>query len=70
VQQSNFHDYSPLRMNEMPIVETHFLQSDAPMGGLGEPGTPPIAPAVCGAIFAATGQRIRKLPISASLAAT
>jgi isoquinoline 1-oxidoreductase beta subunit len=63
VQQSNFHDYAPLRMNEMPLVETHFLRSDAPMGGLGEPGTPPIAPAVANALFALTGQRLRALPL-------
>jgi isoquinoline 1-oxidoreductase beta subunit len=68
VQQSNFNDYAPLRMNEMPVVETHFVRSDGPMGGMGEPGTPCIAPAVCNAIFAATGKRIRKLPIATSLA--
>lgn len=67
VQQSNFHDYAPLRMNEMPVVETHIIASDAPMGGAGEPGTPCIAPAVCNAIFAATGKRIRELPISRAL---
>jgi isoquinoline 1-oxidoreductase subunit beta len=68
VEQSNFDSYEPLRMNEMPVVETHFVPSDAPMGGMGEPGTPCIAPAVCNAIFAATGKRIRKLPIASSLA--
>jgi isoquinoline 1-oxidoreductase subunit beta len=67
VQQSNFHDYAPLRMNEMPVVETHIVASGAAMGGAGEPGTPCIAPAVCNAIFAATGKRIRELPISRSL---
>jgi isoquinoline 1-oxidoreductase subunit beta len=68
VQQSNFDDYAPLRMKEMPLVETHIVPSNGPMGGIGEPGTPCIAPAVCNAIFAATGKRIRKLPISTSLA--
>jgi isoquinoline 1-oxidoreductase beta subunit len=63
VQQSNFHDYPMLRMNEMPTVEVHIVPSDAPAGGVGEPGVPPLAPAVCNAIFAATGKRIRKLPI-------
>jgi isoquinoline 1-oxidoreductase beta subunit len=68
VQQSNFNDYAPLRMNEMPVVDTHIVPSDGPMGGIGEPGVPCIAPAVCNAIFAATGKRIRRLPIASSLA--
>jgi isoquinoline 1-oxidoreductase beta subunit len=63
VQQSNFNDYEPLRMREMPVVEVHIVPSSAAPGGVGEPGTPPIAPAVCNAIFALTGKRIRKLPI-------
>jgi CO/xanthine dehydrogenase Mo-binding subunit len=63
VQQSNFHDYQMLRMNEMPVIDVHIVPSTEAQGGVGEPGTPPIAPAVCNAIFAATGKRIRKLPI-------
>jgi isoquinoline 1-oxidoreductase beta subunit len=63
VQQSNFHDYPMLRINEMPVVETHIMQSPHPPGGVGEPAVPPIAPAVANAIFAATGKRIRRLPI-------
>jgi isoquinoline 1-oxidoreductase beta subunit len=65
VQQSNFHDYPMLRINEMPIVEVHIVPSNASPGGVGEPGVPPLAPAVCNAIFAGTGKRIRKLPIRA-----
>ena len=63
VQQSNFHDYEMLRLADMPLVEVHIVPSTEAPGGVGEPGTPPIAPAVCNAIFAATGKRIRKLPI-------
>jgi isoquinoline 1-oxidoreductase beta subunit len=63
VQQSNFHDYPMLRINEMPAVEVHIVSSKAPSGGVGEPGVPPLAPAVTNAIFAGTGKRIRKLPI-------
>lgn len=63
VEQSNFHDYRMLRMNEMPKVEVHIVPSREAPGGMGEPGTPPIAPAVANAIFAATGKRIRKLPL-------
>src|SRR5262249_36048028 len=62
VQESNFHDYQPLRMFEMPHVEVHVIQSGAPMGGIGEPATPPIAPAVGNAVFALTKQRLRTLP--------
>jgi isoquinoline 1-oxidoreductase subunit beta len=68
VQQGNFNDYPVLRIEEMPRIETHIIKSIGPMGGVGEISTPCIAPAVCNAIFAATGKRIRRLPISASLA--
>jgi len=63
VEQSNFHDYAPLRMNEMPRVEVHIVPSNAKPTGVGEPGTPVIAPAVANALFAATGKRVRTLPI-------
>jgi isoquinoline 1-oxidoreductase beta subunit len=67
VQQSNFHDYRMLRINEMPVVEVHILDSGHPAGGLGEPGVPSVAPAVCNAIYALTGKRIRRLPIDTAL---
>jgi isoquinoline 1-oxidoreductase subunit beta len=63
VQQSNFHDYPVLRFDEMPHVETHIVKSSDSMGGVGEPAVPPLAPAVTNAIFAATGRRVRRLPI-------
>jgi isoquinoline 1-oxidoreductase beta subunit len=63
VQQTNFHAYPLLRIDEMPTVEVHILDSGEAPGGLGEPGVPTVAPAVCNAIFAATGKRIRRLPI-------
>lgn len=65
VEQRNFYDYKMLRMNEMPKCEVHIVPSTEKHGGVGEPGTPPIAPAVVNAIFAATGKRIRSLPIRA-----
>ncbi|MCK5324518.1 MAG: xanthine dehydrogenase family protein molybdopterin-binding subunit, partial [Woeseiaceae bacterium] len=64
VEQSNFHDYRMLRMNEAPAVETYIINGGGPLGGGGEPGTPPIAPAFTNAIFDATGIRIRELPVS------
>ena len=66
VQQSNFHDYPLLAMDEMPEVEVHIIDSEADPGGVGEPGTPPIAPAVANAVFAATGRPVRQLPIDLS----
>ena len=61
--QDNFHVYEPLRISEMPKVETFILPSTAAPGGIGEPGLPPIAPAVANALFALTGKRVRRLPI-------
>lgn len=65
VEQSNFNDYPSLRIDEMPRVEVHIVPSTEPPTGVGEPGVPPIAPAVANAIFAATGVRVRSLPIRA-----
>jgi isoquinoline 1-oxidoreductase subunit beta len=63
VQQSNFHDYKPVRMYEAPAVEVHIVPSTENPSGVGEPGVPPVAPAVANAVFAATGQRLRRLPL-------
>jgi isoquinoline 1-oxidoreductase beta subunit len=63
VQQSNFHDYQVLRISDAPEIFVTIVNSGERMGGAGEPGTPPIAPAITGAIYAASGKRIRKLPI-------
>lgn len=64
VVQGNYNDYRAVRMSEAPRIETHILNSDAPWGGAGEPGTPGIAPALIAAIHRATGLRIRELPVS------
>jgi len=66
VEQANFDSYQILRMNEAPAIEVHIVQSSEPPGGIGEPGTSAIVPAVTNAIFAATGKRLRKLPVDAS----
>jgi len=63
LQQENFDAYPVMRINEAPIIETHVVPSDEPPSGVGEPGLPPIAPAVANAIFALTGKRVRRLPM-------
>jgi isoquinoline 1-oxidoreductase beta subunit len=68
IQQGNFDDYPILRLEEAPAIDVHIVENGGPLGGLGEPGLPPLAPALAGAIFAATGKRIRRLPLSVSMA--
>nr|WP_315251114.1 xanthine dehydrogenase family protein molybdopterin-binding subunit [uncultured Duganella sp.] len=70
VEQSNFHDYRVLRMHETPQIETHIVASNEAPGGMGEPGTSALMPALANAVHAATGKRIRKLPIATALQAT
>jgi isoquinoline 1-oxidoreductase beta subunit len=64
VKQSNFNDYPMLRMKEMPKVEVHVVASSDPPHGMGEPGVPPLAPAVANAVFQATGTRLRSMPLA------
>jgi isoquinoline 1-oxidoreductase beta subunit len=63
VEQSNFHDFQVLRINEMPAIEVHIVASTDKPSGVGEPGVPVIAPALANALAAATGKRVRSLPI-------
>ena len=71
IVESNFHDHEMIHLADVPKITVAFVRSDAPEGGLGEPGVPPIAAAVTNAIFAATGIRVRRLPIKhADLRAT
>ncbi|WP_343732290.1 molybdopterin cofactor-binding domain-containing protein [Duganella sp.] len=70
VEQSNFHDYRVLRMHETPAIETHIVTSNEAPGGMGEPGTSALMPALANAVYAATGKRIRKLPIATALQAS
>lgn len=67
VKQGNFHDYPMLRIGDMPDIHVHIVKNTEEPGGVGEPGVPPIAPAVTNALFALTGKRVRKLPIRAEM---
>ena len=67
VEQSNFPDFDPMRMNQCPQIEVEVLETYHRMGGAGEPGTPPAMPALANAIFAATGKRVRSLPLSGEI---
>ncbi|HYG32382.1 MAG TPA: molybdopterin cofactor-binding domain-containing protein, partial [Methylophilaceae bacterium] len=67
VEQSNYDNYRVMRMNESPVIEVHLVTNAEAPGGIGEPGTAAIAPALTNAIFAASGKRIRKLPIASNL---
>jgi len=69
VEQGNFNDYRQMRFNEAPQIEVHLIRSELPPGGMGEVGTVSAAPALANAIHAATGVRLRKLPIDRSLLA-
>jgi isoquinoline 1-oxidoreductase beta subunit len=64
-RETNFNTYRVLRCNEMPEIDVHLIPSEAAPGGIGEVAVPPVAPAVCNAIFAATAKRLRRLPIAA-----
>lgn len=66
VEQGNFNDYPPVRMAAMPAVEVHIIPSTDPPGGVGEPGVPPIAPAVANGLFSVSGARVRSLPLTAA----
>jgi isoquinoline 1-oxidoreductase subunit beta len=66
VEQGNFDDYRMLRIDEAPLIEVHLVKSTEAPGGIGEPGTSAVIPAVTNAIFAATGKRIRKLPVNSA----
>jgi isoquinoline 1-oxidoreductase beta subunit len=69
VEQSNFHDYQMMRMDECPAIAVEIINGDhQKLGGAGEPGLPPAAPALANAVFAASGQRIRTLPIAKQFA--
>ena len=66
VEQANFDTYQMLRINEAPAIEVHIVPSSEAPGGMGEPGTSAVVPAVANAIFAATGRRLRKMPVDAN----
>ena len=67
VEQTNFNTYPVLRMNEAPAIEVHLVKSAEPPGGLGENGTSAVVPAIANAVFGATGKRLRKMPVDASV---
>jgi isoquinoline 1-oxidoreductase subunit beta len=65
IDQSNFSDYPVARMNDAPVhVDVQIVESTAPPAGVGEPGVPPFVPALCNAVYAATGKRVRELPLT------
>jgi len=70
IEQSNFHNYRVLRMNEAPTIEVHLVRNSEAPGGIGEPGISATAPALGNAIYAATGKRLRKLPLQRGLTGT
>ncbi|MEO6033348.1 MAG: aldehyde oxidase, partial [Burkholderiaceae bacterium] len=67
VVQRSFPDYPILRMPQVPVIDVSFVESDGPLGGLGEVGLPPVAPALVNAVFAASGKRVRGLPVAAGV---